>query len=106
MRRQDKENVGHLQSVGSLVGKLLARRGYASVAEQDQFQQAIMQAVGESLGAELKVGKLNRGVLKVFAPDSVTVQELVFQKRQILKAIGEFVPDNRVKDVRFAVLTV
>lgn len=91
--------------MGNLVGQLMSRRGYASVAEVSQFEAAIERAVGKPLAETLRVGKLNRGVLRVFAPDSVTVQELVFQKRQILKAISEVVPDSKVSDLRFSVLT-
>lgn len=93
------------QSIGSLVGQLIARRGYAQVAATSQFQEAIAEAVGSDLARVVTVGKLNRGVLKIFADDSVTIQELTFQKRSILKSIQSRMPDAKVTDLRFAVLT-
>lgn len=57
------------------------------------------------MAGDITVGKLNRGVLKVFAKDSVTIQELTFQKRSIIKRLSKDMPDAKVKDIRFAVLT-
>ncbi|MCS7467386.1 MULTISPECIES: DUF721 domain-containing protein [Stieleria] len=94
-----------VQSIGSLVGQLISRRGYAQIAATDRFHEAIAAAVGNDLAAEVTVGKLNRGVLKVFAKDSVTIQELTFQKRSIIKHIAKQLPDAKISDIRFAVLT-
>lgn len=99
------DNRAKVQSIGSLVSELISRRGYAQVAATSQFQEAIGKAVGPQLAAVVTVGKLNRGVLKIFADDSVTIQELTFQKRAILKSIQKEMPDANVSDVRFAVLT-
>ncbi len=94
-----------VQSIGSLVSELISRRGYAQIAATSQFHEAISKAVGPNLAAVITVGKLNRGVLKIFADDSVTIQELTFQKRAILKSIQSQMPDAKVSDLRFAVLT-
>jgi predicted nucleic acid-binding Zn ribbon protein len=94
-----------VQSIGSLVSELISRRGYAQIAATSRFHEAISKAVGPNLAAVVTVGKLNRGVLKVFADDSVTIQELTFQKRAILKSIQDELPDANVTDLRFAVLT-
>jgi len=98
-------NAAKVQSIGSLVSQLISRRGYAQVAATNQFHDAIAKAVGANLAAVITVGKLNRGVLKVFADDSVTIQELTFQKRAILKSIQKEMPDAKVTDLRFGVLT-
>ncbi len=94
-----------VQSIGSLVSQLISRRGYAQVAPTNRFHDAIAAAVGQELAAEITIGKLNRGVLKIFAKDSVTIQELTFQKRSIIKRIEKEMPDAKVTDLRFAVLT-
>ena len=101
-REKEKRNV---QSIGSLVSQLISRRGYAQVAATSRFQEAIAASVGNEIAADITVGKLNRGVLKVYAKDSVTIQELTFQKRSILKRIEKDLPDAKVVDIRFAVLT-
>ena len=84
---------------------MISRRGYAQIAATDQFLSAITAVTGDELGKAITVGKLNRGVLKVFAKDSVTIQELAFQKRAIIKRIAKEMPDAKVIDIRFAVLT-
>ena len=68
-----------IQSIGSLVSELISRRGYAQIAANDRFQSVIESAVGQGLAEHVTVGKLRRGVLAVFADDSVVVQELTFQ---------------------------
>ncbi|MCD0463102.1 DUF721 domain-containing protein [Roseiconus lacunae] len=83
----------------------MSRRGYAQAAANDQFLGVIAELVGPGIANEVTVGKLNRGVLKVFASDSVTIQELTFQKRAILRRIQSSLPDAKVNDIRFAVLT-
>ena len=98
-----EKNSRQIQSIGSLVSQLISRRGYAQSVANDHFTQAIASVVGNDLVAEVTVGKLNRGVLKIFAGDSVTIQELTFQKRQILAALNQRVPDANVNDLRFAV---
>lgn len=95
----------HVQSIGSLVSQLISRRGYAQIAATDRFNAAVAAAVGKDLAAEITVGKLNRGVLKIFAKDSVTIQELTFQKRSIIRNIAKEMPDAKVTDLRFGVLT-
>ena len=101
-KSKPKRNV---QSIGSLVSQLISRRGYAQVAATNQFHDLIASTVGENVAGDITVGKLNRGVLKVFAKDSVTIQELTFQKRSIIRRIAKEMPDAKVKDIRFGVLT-
>jgi len=45
------------------------------------------------------------GVLQIFASDSVTLQELTFRKRAILKRIQADLPDNKINDLRFRIQT-
>ncbi len=92
-----------VQSIGTLVSQLISRRGYAQSAATDQFHSVISAVVGRDLSNEISVGKLNRGVLRVFATDSVTIQELTFQKRAILKRIQSELPESKVTDIRFKV---
>ena len=95
----------NVQTIGALVNQLISRRGYAQVAATNEFHGLIAAVVGKDLGGDITVGKLNRGVLKVFAKDSVTIQELTFQKRAIITRIAKEMPEAKVTDLRFAVLT-
>lgn len=92
-----------IQSIGSLVSQLISRRGYAQIAATNQFQSVIESVIGQGLAAHVTVGKLRRGVLVVFADDSVVIQELTFQKRSILARIEKELPEANVTDLRFKV---
>lgn len=92
-----------VQKMSSLVSQLMSRRGYAQIAVGDEFQATIGAAVGEQLSAAISVGNVKKGVLQLYAADSVTLQELNFQKRKILKRIQQDLPQSKVTDLRFRI---
>ena len=92
-----------VRRIGSLVNQLMSRRGYAQVRANEELHLVIATAVGPPLETAFQVGKLKAGVLQVYASDSVTLQELNFQKRMILKKIQTDMPGNKVTDLRFRI---
>jgi hypothetical protein len=92
-----------IRKIGSLVNQLMSRRGYAQQAATSEFHAVIVSNVGNELSSSVHVGQLRRGVLQVFASDSVTLQELNFQKRKILRAIHNDLPHTDVTDLRFRI---
>ena len=92
-----------VQKMSSLVSQLMSRRGYAQIAVGEEFQATIGAAVGQQLSAAISVGNVKQGVLQVYASDSVTLQELNFQKRKILKRIQQDLPQSKVTDLRFRI---
>ncbi|NNE01438.1 MAG: DUF721 domain-containing protein [Pirellulaceae bacterium] len=92
-----------VQKISSLVTQLMSRRGYAQLAVGDDFLAMIGTTVGETLRSAITVGNVKKGVLHVYAADSVTLQELNFQKRAILKRIQTDLPDSAVTDLRFRI---
>ncbi len=94
-----------IRRIGSLVNQLMSRRGYAQVIASQEIHQVIATTVGEPLNSGFEVGKLKAGVLQVYATDSVTLQELNFQKRNILRKIQQDMPENQVTDLRFRIQT-
>jgi hypothetical protein len=97
----DDERGNGARRIGTIVSQLMSRRGYASVATDNALADSIAQSVGPVMAASITVGKLSRGVLQVYAVDSVVMQELTFQKRQILKALSKDHPQARITDIRF-----
>ena len=81
----------------------MARRGYAQVLAGDEIMRLIIAEVGEALGKDCSIGKLRAGVQHVFVADSVTLQELNFRKRGILKRLQKDMPNKKIKDVRFRI---
>ncbi len=81
----------------------MSRRGYAQVAVNEQLHQLIATVLDESLRSSFQVGNLRGGVLQIFAADSVTLQELNFQKRQILNHIQQEKSFQTITDLRFRI---
>ena len=98
-------NQRNVRPIGSLVNQLMSRRGYAQALANDHLHRVIASAVGHPLDTSFQVGKLSAGVLHIYATDSVTLQELNFQKRSILRLLQAEVPDSKITDLRFRVQT-
>ena len=92
-----------VRKVGSIINQLMARRGYAQATASEQLQGIVRSAVGDPLGRGIEVGALKAGVLQVYATDSVSMQELNFQKRKILRRIQSDMPSSKVTDLRFRI---
>ncbi len=95
-----------IRKIGSLVSQLMSRRGYAQATVTDELQLSLAETVGETLRTSVRVGYVNRGVLQIYAADSVTMQELVFQKRSILTGIQTSMPQSNITDLKFKVQTI
>ena len=81
----------------------MARKGYAQVTSSDELRETVIDVIGPELATAISVGNLRGGVLQIYASDSVTLQELNFQKRQILKRIQTSHPQSKVTDLRFRI---
>lgn len=103
-KQQDAEKP-RVRRIGSIVGQLISRRGYAQVSANEAIHQLILAEVGTDLGTGLQVGNLRQGVLHLYASDSATLQELNFRKRGILKRLQRELPENKIKDLRFRIQT-
>lgn len=92
-----------IRKIGTLVSQLMSRRGYAQATVNDELQRSVTESVGKTLESSVRVGNLNRGVLQLYATDSVTLQELIFQKRKILSGIQRSMPQTPITDLRFKI---
>ena len=89
------------ESIGNILAELMARRGFARVQTASVCEDAWRQAAGELAAGYTRVGSVRRGNLEVTVANSTLVQELTFQKRALLQALGELLPDERIRDLRF-----
>ncbi len=94
---------GSPKPIGNILAQLMARRGYARVESAGLSAEAWRQAAGEQLAALSRPGQVRRGVLEVLVTSSTLVQELGFQKQQLLKRLHELLPDEKIGDLRFRV---
>jgi predicted nucleic acid-binding Zn ribbon protein len=88
--------------IAELLSRLMTRRGYANVQTNFEWGEAWKQAAG-TLAARTRPGRLKNGVLEIVIQDSATMQELTFQKKQVLATLSQLVPQHKVKDLRLKI---
>lgn len=84
-----------------LISRLMARQGYTQTRSNDELNEAWGIAVGPKFLKSTKAGHINRGVLEVYVANSAAMNQLSFQKRQLLSAMQQQLPQNKIKDLRF-----
>ena len=94
-----------VRRIGSLVNQLMSRRGYAQVVANDAIHQTIASVLDPHLSKAFQGGNLRAGVLQIYSTDSVSLQELNFRKRVMLKQLQQTLPNSKVTDLRFRIQT-
>jgi predicted nucleic acid-binding Zn ribbon protein len=89
--------------ISDILAQLLARRGYARERSTASYTEAWQRAVGEPMGKFTQAGLLRRGALEVIVANSTLVQELGFRKTELLAKLGQLLPDQNIRDLRFRV---
>ena len=89
--------------IADVLNHLLARRGYARIQSALQFELAWKQAAGEAVAADTRPGNLKRGVLEITVRNSSVLQELTFQKKQLLAKLQSQTTDQPIRDLRFRI---
>jgi predicted nucleic acid-binding Zn ribbon protein len=108
----DFENAQHLvqkrqrfsrrpKKTADLLSQLFARQGYGQSQSVNELDEAWEIAAGPKFHNKTKAGKMNRGVLEVYVTSSAAIQQLGFQKKQLLSAMQQQLPQNKIKDLRF-----
>ncbi|MEM9364756.1 MAG: DUF721 domain-containing protein [Planctomycetota bacterium] len=95
--------MSRVQRISTVLSQLMSRRGYASVVAAEQQMDAIRNVVGESLASQIRIGRLRSGSLEIIVADSVTMQELTFQERQIVRRLADMTPEITIKRLRMKV---
>ena len=90
------------QKVGDVITDLLARRGYAQLAANQECNEAWQAVVGK-LKEMSRATEAKRGVLQVVVSNSVMMQELTFRKQELIPALAARLPNHQIKDLRFRV---
>jgi len=89
------------QHIGNVLSELMARRGLARVQAASAYEAAWGAAVGDLAARYSRVGGLRGGRLEVVVANSTLLQELTFQKSQLLSALGQLLPEQGIRDLRF-----
>jgi predicted nucleic acid-binding Zn ribbon protein len=88
--------------LGEVLPQLMARRGYARLIGAEDYSEAWRQVAG-ALAQVSRPGILRRGVLQITVSHSAAVQELTFQKKQLLQDLCKELPEQKIRDLRFVV---
>jgi predicted nucleic acid-binding Zn ribbon protein len=94
---------GGPRHIADVLSQLTARHGYGRVQAAGAFVEAWRQAAGERLAERTRATTVRRGVLEVLVGNSTLAQELGFQKQDLLARLGELLPDENIRDLRFRV---
>ncbi len=94
------------QKIADTLSTLMARRGYGQVESSQQRDEAWKAVVGAQLAAYSRMGNIRRGVAEVTVSNSAALQELTFQKVELLRKIATALPDQKIRDLRFRVGSV
>ena len=87
-------------SIGRALTRLMARAGYDRQQTSAGLSAAWQEAAPAPLRGASQPGLVRRGVLEVFVSHSALVQELGFQKRDVVARLAELVPAEGITDIR------
>ncbi len=102
-REQRRHHARKPKTIANVLAQLITARGYGRIQADANFAAAWQAAVGEALAKYTLPGRLRRGVLEITVTNSMTVQELTFQKQQVLTKLQTQLPDARIRDLRFRI---
>jgi len=94
------------QKIANVLAELMARRGYGRVRAGEVYDQAWRDAAGSLLAQYTRVGTLRRGALEITVANSTLLQEVTFQKADLLKRLVGLLPNEGIRDLRFWLGTV
>jgi predicted nucleic acid-binding Zn ribbon protein len=91
------------KKAADIVAQLFARKGYGATQTSDAMRDAWSAAAGPALSRFSRAGTLRRGKLEVTVANSMMMQELGFERRRLLTAMQQAMPDARIEEIRFRV---
>ncbi len=89
-----------------IISQLMARKGYCQNQSANELEDLWQELVGQKWQNKTKVGNVNRGVLEVFVVNAGVNQKIGFEKRKLLAALKQKVPQNKITDIKFRVGSV
>ncbi|MFZ1933648.1 MAG: DciA family protein [Thermoguttaceae bacterium] len=91
------------QTIGNVLSELMSRRGYARIQSAAAYDAAWAEAAGPLAAKYTRPGQVRRGILEVIVANSTLMQELGFQKQDLLDALAKLLPDEGIEKLRFRV---
>lgn len=91
------------KSISSILDRLIVEKGYAAQQSAQILQEQWRIAVGEELFSQSRVGKIQRGILQVFASNTIVLSELEYVKSKALRQLQSALPDFKLRSIRFTI---
>ena len=101
--RRRRVPVHPAKTIGSVMGQLLAKKGYGQVQAAKSCASAWQEALGSRFQKDTQCGSIRRGVLEVTVRNSLIVQELTFMKIQLVKELARLAPEQKITGFKFKV---
>lgn len=105
-REQRRHHARRPKKIKDVLAQLITARGYGRIQADADFATAWRAAAGDTFALYTLPGRLKRGVLDVTVTNSIVIQELTFNKQQILADLQKQLPDARIRDVKFRIGTI
>lgn len=86
-----------------LVGKIVTDRGIAAQLSSQEVADAWQSLTHARWPNRTRVAGVNRGKLEVIVRDSITNQELTFEKSQLLHQLKQLLPDAKIQSLVFKI---
>jgi predicted nucleic acid-binding Zn ribbon protein len=102
-REQRRNYARKPKKIADVLAQLITARGYGRIQSNAELADAWQQAAGTTIARFTRPGRVRRGMLEVTASNSTIIQELTFQKHQILTKLQTAIPDASIRDLRFRV---
>jgi predicted nucleic acid-binding Zn ribbon protein len=94
---------GEPRAVKEIVSEVLARKGFGRIRSIAALRSAWDAAVGPDFARQSEPGAIRKGVLEVVVSHSAVLQELTFQKADLVRKLAELLPDQPIRNLRFRV---
>jgi len=88
------------KTISSIVDRVIVEKGYAAQQSSELLQEQWRIAVGDELASLTRVGKIQRGILQVYALNTIVLSELEYSKGDALRHLKSALPDFKLKDIR------
>ncbi len=102
-REQRRYHARKPKAIGNILAQVITEQGIGRIQATADFAAAWRQAAGEAMAKFTRPGRIRRGLLEVTAANSMIIQELTFQKQNILNQLQTALPDAKIRDIRFRV---
>ena len=101
--RRRRVPVRPAKTIGSVMGQLMAKKGYGQVQAARSCAAAWQEALGSRFQKDTRCGSIRGGILEITVSSSLVLQELTFIKAQLVKQLTALAPQHKITGLKFKV---